>query len=58
MQVFEKSGSWIVYNNEKLGQGREKVRQYLRENKKVLNTIEKEVMQKYKEKEELLAANK
>jgi recombination protein RecA len=46
VKVFEKSGSWIIYKGEKLGQGREKVRQYLRENPKVLETIEKEVMEK------------
>ena len=51
MHVFEKSGSWIIYNGEKLGQGRERVRQYLKENKNVLSSVEREVIQKVKERE-------
>ena len=51
MRIFEKSGSWIIYNGEKLGQGRERVRQYLKENKNVLHTIERDVKQKLKESE-------
>lgn len=54
--IFEKSGSWIVYGEEKLGQGRERVRQYLKDNQKVLEKVEKEVVQKIKEKE--LASSK
>jgi recombination protein RecA len=49
LQILEKSGSWLIYKEDKLGQGREKVRQYLRSNPKVLNEIEKEVMKKIKE---------
>ncbi len=49
--IFEKSGSWIIYNGEKLGQGRERVRQYLKENKKILEDIEKQVKQKSQEHE-------
>jgi recombination protein RecA len=48
-QVLQKSGSWLTYGEEKLGQGREKVRQYLRENEKLLSLLEKEVRQKIKE---------
>ncbi|MBU1862565.1 MAG: recombinase RecA [Candidatus Omnitrophica bacterium] len=51
-QIFEKSGSWILYNGEKLGQGRERVRQYLKENKNVLQLVERAVIEKFKEKEE------
>lgn len=49
--VLEKSGSWIAYNNEKLGQGREAVRYFLKENPKLLDEIEGKV------KEKLLAGN-
>lgn len=44
--VLEKSGSWIAYRGEKLGQGREAVRFYLRENPKILDEIEEQVKTK------------
>jgi recombination protein RecA len=44
--VLEKSGSWLAYNNEKLGQGREAVRFFLKENPKLLSEIEEKVREK------------
>lgn len=44
--VLEKSGSWLAYNNEKIGQGRDAVRHYLRENPKLLEEIETRVREK------------
>lgn len=41
--VLEKSGSWIIFDNEKLGQGRESAREFLRNNAKVSNEIEKRI---------------
>lgn len=41
--VVKKSGSWYEYDDEKLGQGRESVKQYLRENKKIAVEIEKKI---------------
>lgn len=38
--IVEKAGSWYSYNGEKLGQGRENVKQYLEENEDILNEIE------------------
>ncbi len=37
--VIEKSGSWYSYENERLGQGREKVKQFFAENKDLYQTI-------------------
>jgi len=45
-EVLEKSGSWIAYNNEKIGQGRDAVRLYLRENPNLLEEIEEKVREK------------
>jgi len=42
-KIIEKSGSWLSYNNEKLGQGREAAKQRLREDKKVAREIEKAI---------------
>jgi len=44
--VLQRSGSWVLYGSEKLAQGREAAKNYLRENPKVLNQIEKETKEK------------
>jgi len=38
--VIEKSGSWYSYNGERIGQGREKARQFLKENPAISDEIE------------------
>ena len=35
--ILEKTGSWISYNHEKLGQGRDAVRYFLKDNPKLLD---------------------
>ncbi|MFA5339631.1 MAG: recombinase RecA [Candidatus Omnitrophota bacterium] len=44
--VVEKSGSWLIYNGEKLGQGRENAKVFLKENPKVLHELEKKIKEK------------
>jgi len=41
--IVEKSGSWYSYAGERLGQGRDFVRDYLQENQEIFDTIEQEV---------------
>jgi recombination protein RecA len=41
--VLEKSGSWFSYKNERIGQGRENARQFLKDNKDTLAKLELEV---------------
>ena len=41
--IIEKSGTWFSYNGERLGQGRENVRQMLKENKDLAQKIEGQV---------------
>jgi recombination protein RecA len=41
--IVEKSGAWYSYNNEKIAQGREAAKQYLRDNPKVLQELDKKV---------------
>lgn len=43
-EIVEKSGAWFAYGGEKIGQGREAAKQYLRDNPKVLEKIAKQVM--------------
>ena len=45
-EIIQKSGSWFTFENEKLGQGRENVRQFLKENPKVFTRIEKQILTK------------
>ena len=43
-QIIQKSGSWYIYGDDKIGQGREKARTYLEENPKVVAEIRKKVL--------------
>ena len=43
MDIIEKSGSWFSYNGDRIGQGRENVKKYLKENPEVLADVEKKV---------------
>jgi recombination protein RecA len=54
--VVDKSGAWFTYGEEKLGQGKEGARAYLKENPKLTEKIKTEVLAK--EKEESIAAAK
>lgn len=38
--LINKSGAWYEYNGEKIGQGREAAKQFLKDNPKVLSTLE------------------
>ncbi len=44
--VLKKSGAWILYGEDKLGQGKENARVFLKENLKTLEKIEKEIREK------------
>ncbi|MCB1377630.1 MAG: DNA recombination/repair protein RecA, partial [Alphaproteobacteria bacterium] len=41
--VVEKSGSWFSYNGERLGQGRENAKNFLRQNPELAGTIEAQI---------------
>ena len=40
---MNKTGAWFAFNNEKIGQGRENAKRYLKENEEVCFEIEKAV---------------
>ena len=44
--IIEKSGAWFSYGNDRLGQGRENVKEYFRQNKILTNEIEEKIRQK------------
>ncbi|WP_048602834.1 recombinase RecA [Rubeoparvulum massiliense] len=47
IDVVQKSGAWYSYNNERLGQGRENVKQYLKEHPEIMEQIEMQIRQHY-----------
>ncbi|MGB4926425.1 MAG: recombinase RecA, partial [Giesbergeria sp.] len=42
-RIVEKSGAWYAYNGEKIGQGRDNAREFLRENPQLAHEIENKV---------------
>ena len=42
--IIQKSGAWYTFGEERLGQGRENTKQFLKENPEIANTIELEIM--------------
>ncbi|MBR1776788.1 recombinase RecA [bacterium] len=49
MDIIKKAGSWFSFNDEKLGQGRDKAKEYLAANPDVLETVEKLIREKLAE---------
>ncbi len=47
LDVINKSGAWFSYNSSKIGQGRENVKKYLKENPEIAEEIEKKVRDNY-----------
>jgi len=48
--IIDKRGAWFSYNGERLGQGREAVRELLKNNSKLLEELEEQITTKYQEK--------
>jgi recombination protein RecA len=46
LRVVEKSGTWFSYNGERLGQGRENAKAFLREHPEIVETIKHEIFSK------------
>jgi recombination protein RecA len=45
--IVEKSGAWYAYSGERIGQGRENAKDYLRDHPEVSTSIERKVLEKY-----------
>jgi recombination protein RecA len=56
--IVNKSGSWFSYNTDKLGQGRDAVKQLLHDNPELANEIENKIREKIKETQQQHAASK
>ena len=46
LNIIEKSGSWYSYNDEKIGQGKDNVREFLKDNPEISKNIENQVRDK------------
>ncbi len=46
--IIKKAGAWFSYNDEKLGQGREKAKEFLQDNPSILAEVEAKVREKLK----------
>ena len=45
--IIEKSGSWYSYQGERIGQGRENVKTYLKEHPDFMNSLENQIKEKF-----------
>lgn len=45
--IINKSGSWYAYNGDKIGQGRENAKQFLKTNSEICEIVEQAVREKY-----------
>ncbi len=46
-EIIEKSGAWYAYNGEKIGQGREKTKEYLNQNPLICDEIEEKIRESW-----------
>jgi recombination protein RecA len=49
LDIIQKSGSWFSYNNERIGQGRENTRLFLKDNVELCNEIEAKIRESMKD---------
>ena len=45
--VINKSGAWFAYNGNKIGQGRDNAKQYLKDNPEILAEVDRKVREFY-----------
>jgi len=46
--LVEKSGTWYAYRDQRIGQGRENAKQFLKENPKILEQMQQEILENFK----------
>lgn len=55
--IVEKSGSWYSYNSQRLGQGKENLKEYLKKNPQLAEEIEAKVREKLQNNKDLVISN-
>lgn len=56
LKIIDKAGSWYSYAGERIGQGRENVKEYLDQHPEVLNEVRTKLMDKFEEDRKAAAA--
>ena len=51
-EIVEKAGTWYSFKDQRIGQGRENAKSFLKENPDILKTMEDEVLQRFRETKE------
>ncbi len=51
MDIIKKAGAWFSYNDDKIGQGRDKAKEFLEQNPEILAEVEAKVREKLANKE-------
>ena len=49
LNLVEKAGAWFSYNGEKIGQGRENAKAYLKEHKEVAQELEEKIRENFRQ---------
>ena len=49
LDIVAKSGSWFSYNGDRIGQGRENVKKYLKDNPEIMQEVEEKIRAKFSE---------
>lgn len=49
LDIVNKSGAWFSYSNQRIGQGRENAKQYLKENPEITSELEKKIRENFSE---------
>jgi recombination protein RecA len=52
-KIVEKSGSWFIYGKERIGQGRENAKEYLKANPEVMKEITKKIIEENSESQKI-----
>ncbi len=58
MDILQKSGSWYSYNDERVGQGRENAKQFLKENPDIRQKIEMQIRESYGLESEIISSRR
>jgi recombination protein RecA len=56
-KIVDKAGAWYAYNGNKIGQGKDNVREYLKQNPDVANEIEAKIREHFQQKKDAKKEN-
>ena len=57
LDIIQRSGAWFSYNGERLGQGRDKIKEYMAQNPEFRDEIERQVKERFNLKKSEVSGN-